>query len=141
MQTFVPHDSFTESARILDMRRLGKQRVETLQIIQALIPVTGRKNHGWRNHPATKMWQDNISGLAAYGVAVCDEWISRGYKDTCREKIIAHIQPDPEDLPVWWGDMRVHDSHKSNLLRKDFVFYSQYRWSVPNDAPYYWPIG
>ena len=141
MQTFVPYTSFRDSAQVLDMRRLGKQRVETLQIIQSLIPVEGRKHHGWRNHPATKMWQENIAGLAAYGVAICDEWISRGYKDTCREKIMSCVQPEPEDLPIWWGDMRVHDSHKSNLLRKNFEFYSQYGWSTPDNIPYYWPIG
>lgn len=141
MQTFVPYADFAESAKVLDMRRLGKQRVETLQIIQTLIPVTGRKHHGWRNHPATKMWQENIAGLAAYGVAICDEWISRGYRDTCRDKISSHIAPDPTDLPSWWGDPRVHDSHKSNLLRKDFSFYVRYSWAVPTDTPYFWPIG
>jgi hypothetical protein len=141
MQTFVPYADFRESARALDMRRLGKQRVETLQIIQSLMPITGRKQHGWRNHPATKMWQENIAGLAAYGVAICDEWISRGYKDTCREKISAHVEPDELDLPEWWGDNRVHESHKSNLLRKNFDFYSRYDWGVSTDIPYFWPIG
>ena len=140
MQTFVPYLSFQECARSLDMRRLGKQRVETLQIIQALIPVTGRKTHGWRNHPATKMWQNNIAGLSAYGIAICEEWIARGYRDTCKEKIASHIEPDFDDLPEWWGDERVHNSHKSNLLRKDFDFYSRYDWDVPLDLPYFWPI-
>ena len=34
MQTFLPYSSFTESAKILDWRRLGKQRVEGMQIIK-----------------------------------------------------------------------------------------------------------
>ncbi len=140
MQTFVPELTFEESAKVLDYRRLGKQRVEVLQIIQALVPVTGRKTHGWRNHPATKMWQENIAGLSAYGVAICDEWIARGYKDTCREKIISHVKPDMEDLPSWWGNPMVHDSHKSNLLRKNLEYYSRYDWDVTNDIPYFWPI-
>lgn len=140
MQTFVPELTFEESAKVLDYRRLGKQRVEVLQIIQALVPVTGRKTHGWRNHPATKMWQENIAGLSAYGVAICDEWIARGYKDTCREKIISHVEPDMEDLPSWWGNAMVHDSHKSNLLRKNLEYYSRYDWDVTNDIPYFWPI-
>lgn len=140
MQTFVPEITFEESARVLDYRRLGKQRVEVLQIIQALTPVTGRKTHGWRNHPATKMWQENVHGLAAYGVAICDEWVSRGYKDTCRDKIMSHVEADATDLPTWWGDSRIHDSHKSNLLRKNIEFYSQYDWDVPADTPYFWPI-
>ena len=36
MQTFLPYRGFTESARVLDTRRLGKQRVETIQVLRAL---------------------------------------------------------------------------------------------------------
>lgn len=139
MQTFVPYDDFSMSARALDYRRLGKQRVEALQILQSLTPVEGRKHHGWRNHPATKMWEYNIEGLAAYGIAICDEWISRGYKDTVRGKILEAFKPNPLDLPSWWGDDRVHASHRANLLRKDFDFYIQHGWSENPQMPYVWP--
>ena len=36
MQTFLPVADFEESARLLDSPRLGKQRVETLQILRAI---------------------------------------------------------------------------------------------------------
>ena len=36
MQTFLPFPDFVASARSLDRLRLGKQRVETLQILNAL---------------------------------------------------------------------------------------------------------
>ena len=36
MQTFLPYPSFEESAKVLDWRRLGKQRVEGMQIINAI---------------------------------------------------------------------------------------------------------
>lgn len=39
MQTFLPYADFQESAYALDPKRLGKQRVETLQIMQALFNV------------------------------------------------------------------------------------------------------
>lgn len=39
MQTFLPYENFEESAWALDTRRLGKQRVETYQIMQALFGV------------------------------------------------------------------------------------------------------
>jgi Pyrimidine dimer DNA glycosylase len=39
MQTFLPYSDITESLRVLDDKRLGKQRVETFQIINA---ITGR---------------------------------------------------------------------------------------------------
>ena len=41
MQTFLPVPGFEDGARLLDSPRLGKQRVETLQILRALeLPTT-----------------------------------------------------------------------------------------------------
>jgi hypothetical protein len=53
MQTFLPFADFADSAASLDPRRLGKQRVEVLQIVRA---ITWPK-YGWRNHPAANMWR------------------------------------------------------------------------------------
>ena len=54
MQTFLPYKDFTKSAKALDNKRLGKQRVEVKQILNAL----DGKSKGWTNHPATNMWRD-----------------------------------------------------------------------------------
>src|SRR3954467_10297198 len=52
MQTFLPVADFADSARLLDSPRLGKQRVEALQILRAIeLP-----DYGWVNHPAVLMW-------------------------------------------------------------------------------------
>ena len=135
-QKFVPSTEIYECGIILDRSRLCKQRVETLQLIRSNIDISA----GWKNHPAAKMWADNISGLIAYGVAVCDIWISRGYQDTCREKILSYGEPDFDDLPFWWGDERVHSSHRANLLRKDIDYYSQFGWGEDPEMPYFWPL-
>jgi hypothetical protein len=42
--------------------------------------------------------------------------------------------------PPWLGDNTFHASHKSNLLRKDPVWYGQFGWSEPTDLPYVWPV-
>ncbi len=137
MQTFAPYGTdFAANAAVLDMRRLGKQRVEGYQILRAL---TGG-SHGWRHHPATKMWQDNISGLCAYTVSMCNEWTRRGYKDTCKDKVEAIVTPDWTDIPSWWGVEGIHLSHRSNLIRKDSVFYGALWPHTPNDLPYVWPV-
>jgi hypothetical protein len=47
MQTFLPYADFERSARSLDPRRLGKQRVECIQVVRGLT-VPG---YGWRHHP------------------------------------------------------------------------------------------
>ena len=135
MQTFVPYADIVSSAKSLDKKRLGKQRVETLQILNCII----KGSKGWSNHPAVRMWRNNPYGLAAYGLIVCGAWTELGYADTCTEKILALCEPDEQDLPIWWGDDRVHSSHRSNLLRKDFGFYSSFGWSDDPNAPYFWP--
>ena len=141
MQTFIPLEDFKESAQVLDNKRLGKQRVETLQILNALAGLS----KGWVNHPATKMWRNHEQALAQYGIAICREWKQRGYKDTCEEKIWAvskTISPYRGFtlMPSWLGDDLVHDSHKSRLLQKEPIWYSQFGWDVPVDLNYVWPV-
>lgn len=36
MQTFLPYPDFRQSAKVLDRARLGKQRVECLQLARAI---------------------------------------------------------------------------------------------------------
>ena len=45
MQTFLPYKSFNKSFKVLDYRRLGKQRVEAMQILNVLLG--RRKTKGW----------------------------------------------------------------------------------------------
>lgn len=135
MQTFLPLQDFAESARVLDSRRLGKQRVECLQLLRALIGITT----GWRNHPACRMWEGYDGALALYGKAVCEEWIQRGYRDTCGAKIAELCPTEEPRMPPWLGDPAFHASHRSNLLRKDPVHYGQFGWSEPADLLYVWP--
>ena len=133
MQTFLPYSDFEMSARCLDRQRLGKQRVEAMQLLKAL-----RDGGGWSNHPAVKMWQGSHNSLVDYGIAVCREWIRRGYKDTCLAKIEAY-RDGPSTMPPWLGDRRLHDSHRSNLLRKNAAHYSANGWTVGPELPYAWP--
>lgn len=47
MQTFLPYKSFEQSAACLDNKRLGKQRVEVLQILKALPDVPDNLPYIW----------------------------------------------------------------------------------------------
>lgn len=136
MQTFLPYSNFKESAKCLDDKRLGKQRIECLQILKALTD----KNYGWQNHPAVKMWNGCEHALASYGIAICDEWISRGFNDTCRSKIIEiGYGINPKNYPKWLGLESFHNSHKSNLLRKNPEHYRQFWPDFTDKLPYIWP--
>ena len=132
VNTFLPYAEFDRTAKALDYRRLGKQRVEAWQILSALLG----NGKGWVNHPATKMWRGHEKALCDYGIAICLEWISRGYKDTMLARFVATsaILPDT-GLPEWLGDDSFHQSHQSNLNRKDETYY---HFDVPNDLPYVW---
>jgi len=135
MQTFLPSSNFDESARCLDDRRLGKQRVEVLQILRA---VSGR-SRGWRNHPAVRMWRGHRSWLAAYGAAVCLEWRRRGFRDSCLAKIL-RFSSGRNPRPPWLGDERVHRSHRANLVRKDPERYGRLWPRVRPREGYFWPV-
>lgn len=137
MQTFLPYSNYVESAKCLDYRRLGKQRVECLQILQTLT----EKKEAWSNHPAVKMWTGYEYELCIYGLIICQEWLSRGYKDTCFEKISEiSKKTKPSGNPPFMGNQAFHDSHKSNLLRKNPEYYGQFNWSVSNDIEYVWEV-
>jgi hypothetical protein len=136
MQTFLPYPDFAESAKVLDYRRLGKQRVEVLQLLKAL-----QAGGGWSNHPAAKMWNGYENALVSYGLFICKEWIGRDYNDTCFDKILSYCDEDANTtLPPWLGNEDFHAAHRSNLLRKDPIHYGQFGWTEPNDLPYIWPI-
>jgi hypothetical protein len=138
VNTFLPVPDFARSAKMLDYRRLGKQRVETLQILRANLGLT----KGWVNHPAAKMWKGHETALAMYGIIMCEEWRDRGFKDSCLDKIEALVEEydlNHVSWPAWLGNEYFHRSHQSNLLRKDPVFYGQYNWEVPDDLDYIWP--
>lgn len=135
MQTFLPYGNL-ESVKYLDRQRLGKQRVETFQILQALHGET----KGWVNHPATRMWRGYENALVHYGLAVCAEWVSRGYKDTMTDRIAAYGSSKFYLFPDWFGNEDFHAAHRSNLLKKDPDHYRQFWPDEPDDLPYIWPV-
>jgi hypothetical protein len=134
MQTFLPYADLQESVRVLDYRRLGKQRVETFQVLNILLDRTPTK--GWRNHPVTRMWSGYESALQVYQNYTIQEWINRGYKNNMQFEEI--LIPSPQ-MPSWFGDEEFHRSHRSNLLRKDYEYYSQF-FDEPTDLEYSWPV-
>ncbi|MET8575325.1 MSMEG_6728 family protein [Streptomyces sp. NPDC005012] len=150
MQTFLPYADFRRSALALDRRRLGKQRVEALQVFRALT-VPG---YGWQHHPAVRMWAGYEEALVRYGLEVCRVWREQGRPDTCADSLTAEyaaLRPDAADvrpqqelaeageLPAWLGDRAFHRSHRSALLRKDPEEYAARFAGVPDDLPYVWP--
>ncbi|MGE6736169.1 MSMEG_6728 family protein, partial [Streptomyces sp. NPDC059900] len=133
MQTFLPYSGFTRSAAVLDQARLGKQRVEALQVLRGLT-VPG---YGWRHHPAVRMWTGYEEALVRYGLDICATWVAEGRTDTCAATLVSDYtrhRPDSAvrtreqladagELPPWLGDRAFHRSHRSALVRKAPEFY------------------
>lgn len=134
MNTFLPFPTFADSARVLDNKRLNKQIVEAYQLIQGQ----------WPNHPCSKMWSKNIECLKLYFNFCLQEWkIVRG-KNHKFDFMIC----DKWEFPTWINEPLVFFTHKVNLLRKDFFWYSQHitdTFIIENLSTfpegYFWPVG
>ena len=162
MQTFLPYPDLADSVMCLDNKRLGKQRVEAMQILNVL---EGRRD-GWKNHPAVKMWTGYTDCLHLYKDLCITEWIDRGFNNTM-DYTSRYMAPDIDIsrltrlwtnealatnqrrrdnqnpginplFPGWWGG-EIHATHRSNLLRKDADHYSKFGWNESDDLAYHWP--
>ncbi len=132
MQTFLPYDDFKKSAEALDYRRLGKQRVEAMQIINA---ITGISSRGWVNHPCSVMWRNNVPALMHYCNVMIEEWKKRGYNNTMK---LYEVEGPDVELPDWFGHEDFHASHRANLLRKELEYYKDHGWKEDPSEPYLW---
>jgi hypothetical protein len=149
VQTFLPYADFAATARVLDLRRLGKQRVEALQVLRALT-VPG---YGWQHHPVVRIWRGYEEALTRYGLEICRQWVCKGHRDTCAASLgtdftaatgleMPRTQAELADagaLPPWLGDPSFHRSHRSALVRKNPGYYRPLFPDVPDDLPYVWP--
>lgn len=145
MQTFLPYPSFHQSAQVLDRQRLGKQRIETKQILQVLLGES--RGTGWASHPATLMWKGCEGALAVYGLYMCAEWRHRGYEDNQfqwfeeKRKLLVPHGRIPE-YPDWYGDEDFHLSHRQKLVWKNPDWYCPIFGMDPivDEPEYVWPV-
>lgn len=101
------------------------------------------------------MWEGHDSALAVYMTIIVDEWTRRGYVNNMMTPYhtdtflvqpgwngAEELTPDGRDavLPAWWGDERVHKSHRAALMFKDPGHYRQFDWRVIPQIDYHWPV-
>jgi len=111
--------SFRNSAHVLDNKRLNKQTVEALQILDVLC---GRVA-AWHHHPAVLQWKGHEWALLDYLTDMCLECIDdRHFQNSIYRKTNALREEIPVessiDMPPWMGDKDFHASHRSRLLFK-----------------------
>lgn len=148
MQTFLPYVSFYSCSEVLDKPRRNKQIVECYQILKA-----NHESNSWSNHPAVLMWKGYDLALCTYTLFMHRKFLSESktYHKSWYNLIDEYNKFHNRDLlndifklsrknyPDWLGDKRFHASHRSNLLRKDFEYYSKFNWEEGIDLPYFWP--
>ena len=135
MITFLPYPDFMRSAKVLDNQRLGKQRVEAVQVVRIILA----KDSKFKYHPLTIMWNPFLHALCNYGMVVCEEWSDRGFVDHLWHEFYNAKQNVPLIRPTWIGDNLLHSSHRSNLLRKNYSHYQKFGWTESIGLDYYWP--
>lgn len=132
VNTFLPYPDFKKCAKVLDPKRLCKQRVEAYQLINA-INKKNEKNEekvAWYNHPACQQWINYLDALKLYYNTMIDEMINRGYKNTMKKMEIKKDKKDIE-MPWWLGYDHLHYSHQASLLRKQPSYYLKYFSNLP----------
>ena len=125
----------------MDRKRLGKQRIEALQIAEILLGVSTSK--GWVNHPVVKMWKGYESFLVhMYIPSIFQEWKTRGYKNTkCELKYRnLFLLASTVIITPHWLTYDFIERHRSNLVRKNPEYYSNLFPEVSDSLPYLWPI-
>ncbi|CAH6418213.1 Hypothetical protein HVR_LOCUS80 [uncultured virus] len=134
MMTFIVIGDFILNAQLLDDQRLGKQRVEARQIINAIQnggkriidPSTGMNRAvlgGWVNHPIVIAWRPFVTALKYYTNCIIMEWVRRGNNNT----IPLFELPSLIMMPWWVKWDRLHQSHRAMLYRKNpFYYYNKF---------------
>lgn len=137
MNTFLPFTSYALSAQHLDDRRLFAQLKECKQLWAAI----HFESKGWVNHPAARMWRPYTEEFLSYWRAILLETIKRG-KVNPEALASWRRYVDSIDIPLlrarpWWLDHPpIYVSHRSNLYRKDRVFYRAFECQ---EIGYFWP--
>lgn len=163
MQTFLPYPDFEETAKALDYKRLGKQRIEALECLYVNYRHKGvdlreefemsdkYAEYTWKrfeNHPCAKMWYCWEGCLFEYAITMCTEWKARGYNDNTLLKLLKAQSLVEWNLytPFWLGDNEFHNMHKRVLLDKNYEHYVNL-WpdlkpakKIDGRWPYIWPV-
>jgi hypothetical protein len=148
VNTFIMDQNLVLSASLLDNKRLGKQRVETRQIIDILEEIdrgSTTVNKGFINHPAVKAWIGYTNQLKVYFNIIVREWCFRGFKNNMDfysiDENLYHIVPcnfignkayydvtkfNKYSFPFWVNYPPFYLSHQASLCRKNPVYYSKF---------------
>lgn len=95
------------------------------------------------------MWRHRENALHSYLETIKLECDSRGISTTKNWDVITQMHEANWDrggnilMPEWWGDERIHQSHRNNLYRKNPDYYIEFIddsfVSCCDKCNYFWP--
>lgn len=134
----MPYSDYKKCAKVLDKKRLLKQRVEALQIVNILEKLEKNPDAkvGFMHHPIVKMWKGHIDSLKLYCNTMILESISRKCNNTMKLYDLPKSNSKPESKIVhpWWISFsHLNYSHQASLLRKDPDHYHKYFYDLPDE--------
>jgi hypothetical protein len=143
VQTFLPYPDLRASCVVLDDRRLGKQRVETFQILRALT----WPEYAWKNHPAVRMWRGFRAGARRVRPGELPRVDAPRLRRLGRRQLVGWTGGSPPSgraLPPWFGLEPLHQSHRSAAAAQGpralpAAVRGPRNVDEPDDLPYLWP--
>jgi hypothetical protein len=133
--TLLPSIGFYKSLKTMDDARVNKQRQDVLTILRALM---GDGPH----HISQDGWTGFEFALGVFGMTACSVWQNqRGHRDNLSFQIHEILEGVPHelDMPPWVGDLNLHRSHRSYLVRKNSDYYAAQFPNNPENMPIFWP--
>lgn len=150
MQTFLPYPDPAETARCLRTDDLLEQINDVLTILGVLHET---ESTGWALHPVVKMWAGYDVHLGNYGLVLIEEATHRtglsasviGDIAQKGDKIAWHLECATSGeytlvSPRWMTSPDLHEAHRSELLRRDPMYYRSFFPTTPMDVNQYWPV-
>lgn len=139
VQVFLPYESASLSIEKLDLIRLGKQREEILEILEAIT----NPRAIYQLHPTVTAWRPFAGTLCSIGMMSCVEYKRRRGVDTALKDFFEYMD-DPGVgtawvTPPWFGDLDFHQAHRSRLIRKKPDNYGPLWPGTPVNMPYLYP--
>lgn len=153
MHTFLPYESFEESAACLDNRRLKTQCKDALECLYLITgmplytikptlsnsnkatgsasPTPNEKTPNWE-HPCRKMWQGYAYYLSSYTITMCMELLDRDFDNpdislVLEKTLELHSMLNLDEkriIPPWLDKKVIYDNHKAFLIFKAPNVYS-----------------
>ena len=158
MQTFISDTNLIKNFLNLDNKRLGKQRRESVFILEAILK---QNKEGYKNHPAVKMWKGYEGYLLfVYLFVNMKIWKNKNFNNV-------KTQEDYEELSklllnkfkcflskllpfifirklIWkkppWITKEFIEAHRSKLIRKKPEHYRSLFPDTKEGLEYIWPI-